>query len=119
MDTILWILQALMAFTFLYSGICKSILSEKELVARGQMGVEGLPISLTRFIGIAEILGAIGLILPWWLNIVPLLTPVAAICFALIMIPAARIHYKRREYRNISVNAVLFTICMFIAYSRF
>lgn len=118
MNTIVWLLQAAAAVTFLYSGICKSTLSEQALVARGQTGVEGLPISLTRFIGTTEILGAIGLILPWWLQIFPLLTPIAAMCFAIIMILAARIHYKRREYGNVSINATLFVVCCMIAYWR-
>lgn len=58
MNTTLWILQSLVAFAFLYSGINKSILSEQRLVASGQTGVEGLPLPLIRFIGISEISAA-------------------------------------------------------------
>ena len=118
MNTVLWILQSLVAVAFLYSGIQKSIYSEQKLVAAGQTGVEGLPTALIRFIGISEILGTIGIIFPLLLNILPVLTTISAICFAVIMIPAAIIHYKRREFKNVFTNCVLFFMCVFIAYGR-
>ena len=119
MNSILWILQTLMFITFMYSGVNKSIFSIRKLVyEKGQTGVENLSIPIVRFIGISEILGAVGLILPWWLNILPVLTPVSAILFALIMIPAAVIHYKRKEPKNVFTNVILFCICIFIGYGR-
>ena len=66
MNTTLWILQGLVAFVFMYSGINKTIFSEQKLVASGQTGVEGLPLPLIRFIGISEMLGAAGIIIPWY-----------------------------------------------------
>jgi len=119
MNIVLWILQVLMAIAFMYSGICKSIFSIRKLVyEKGQTGIENLPLSLVRFIGASEILGSLGLILPWTLNILPPLTPVSAMLFALIMIPAAVIHYKRKEPKNIVTNVVFFCICIFIACGR-
>jgi hypothetical protein len=81
-------------------------------------GVEGLALPLIRFIGISEVLGAIGILLPMLLNILPLLTIVSAIGFALIMIPAIIISYKDREYKKVAVNATIFLVCIFIAYGR-
>jgi len=118
MNTILWVLQLSVAIVFLYSGTQKSIYSEQKLVASGQTGVEGLPIGVIRFIGISEILGTIAIILPLLLHILPVLTTIAAICLAVIMIPAAVIHYKRREFKNVLTNCILFLICVFIAYGR-
>lgn len=119
MNAVLWILQALVSVTFMYSGINKSIFSIRKLVyEKGQTGVENLSLPFVRFIGISEILGAVGLILPWWLNILPVLTPVSAILFAFIMVPAAIIHYKRKEPKNVFTNTILFCICIFIAYGR-
>ncbi len=118
MNTTLWIIQSLIALTFLYSGINKSIFSEEKLVASGQTGVEGLPMPLIRFIGVVEILGAIGIILPLLLNILPVLTAISAIGFAVIMILAARIHYKRGEYKTVFINFIIFLMCLFIAYGR-
>jgi uncharacterized membrane protein YphA (DoxX/SURF4 family) len=120
MNIILWILQALLALIFMYSGICKSVFSIRKLVdEKGQTGVEHLSLPFVRIIGISEILGAMGLILPWWLKIFPMLTPITAILLALIMIPAAKIHYKRKEPKNVFTNTILFFICIFLAYARF
>lgn len=118
MNTILWVLQALIATIFLYSGINKSIYSEQKLVAKGQTGVDGLPFALIRFIGISEILGAIGMIAPLLFNILPILTTISTICLAIIMIPAGIIHYKRHEPKNVLTNCILFLICGFIVYGR-
>ena len=84
----------------------------------GQTGVEGLPLVFTRFIGVSEIIGALGLILPHWINVYPILTPIAAFCLAFIMPFAAVIHYKRNEYRNVITNVIIFGVCLFIAWGR-
>ncbi len=74
-NTMLWVAQSLLAVLFLFSGVMKSTQSEQKLVASGQTGVEGLPRPLIRFIGISEILGAVGLVLPMLSNVMPGLTP--------------------------------------------
>lgn len=118
MNIALWILQSFIAFTFLYSGVFKSIFSEEKLVSLGQTGVEGLPTYFIRFIGISEILGATGLILPCLLSIYSVLTPISAFCLAFIMPFAARIHYRRKEYKSVLLNCMIFLLCLFIAYGR-
>ena len=118
MNAALWILQSLMALLFIYSGICKSFLPKQKLIALGQTGVEDLSPAMIHFIGITEILGGIALILPIWLDIVPVLTPVAALCLSIIMILASRVHYKRHEYKTVFMNCVLFAMCIFIFYGR-
>ena len=125
MNTVIWILQGFIALTFLYSGINKSTFSEQTLVAKGQTGVAKLPLPLIRFIGISEIFGAVGIILPYWLNIYPGLTAIASICLGLIMIPAGIIHYKlgeianrQKENKNVLFNTIVLVICLVIAYYR-
>lgn len=115
----MWVLQALMSITFLYSGINKSIYSIRTLVdLKGQTGVEHLALPFVRFIGITEILGAFGLILPWALHIMPWLTPLSAALLAMIMIPAAAIHRKRHEPKNVATNVALFVCCVAIVLGR-
>lgn len=105
---------------FGYSGFCKSYYSERVLVEKkGQTGVAGLPAGFIRFIGISEILGAVGIILPWMLGIAAVLTPLTAVCFAVIMVFAARIHYRLHEPKNVITNLVALVISIFIAYYRF
>lgn len=118
MNTILWIGQAVLAFIFLVSGFFKSTKSERWLVAHKQTGVEGLRPHVIKFIGICELLGAAGLILPWWLNIWPALTPVTAFCFAVVMGLAAPIHAKRNEPQNVVTNIVIMIVCLLVAFGR-
>lgn len=118
MNTLLWIGQIFLAVIFLYSGICKSILTEDALIARGQTGVVGRQPSLIRFIGISEIIGVIGIILPGWTGIFPFLTPLAAAGFATIMLLAAPIHYRLKEGRNVALNLFVLLIALLVAWFR-
>jgi len=117
-NTILWVAQSLLAALFLFSGVMKSTQSEQKLVASGQTGVEGLPRYLIRFIGISEILGAAGLVLPGLSNIMPVLIPLAAIGLGLIMVLAAIVHYRRDEKRTALLNLFILLVCLFVAYGR-
>ena len=80
---LLWILQALLALLFLFAGGTKLVLPIEEMT-------KGTSLSGTfmRFIGVAEILGGLGLILPGLLRIKPALTPLAAACLVIIMVGA-------------------------------
>lgn len=119
MNTIIWTSQVLLAVTFLYSGINKSRHSEQQLITKGQTGVVGKSAATIHFIGVIEILGALGLILPWWLGILPVLTPVSAAGFAIIMLLAAPIHYRLREPKNVAINLTLLALSLFVAIGRF
>ena len=117
-NILLWAGQIFLATAFIYSGICKSIFSEKQLIAKGQTGVVGLPAALIHSIGISEILGSIGIILPWWIKVVPVLTPLSALCFAVLMTLAAPIHYRLKEGKNVAINITLLVIALLVAWGR-
>ncbi|MEK6224809.1 MAG: DoxX family protein [Chloroflexota bacterium] len=78
-----------------------------------------VPDSLKGFIGVAEVLGAIGLIVPAATGILPWLTPLAAIGLAALMVLAALFHITRREWPNVVFNVVLGAIAAFAAYARY
>lgn len=118
MDTALWICQALLAIIFLLIGIAKATFSRERLIATKQTGVVGLPMHIVRFIGLSEILGSFGLILPWLLNIYPVLTPISALGLGVIMILAAISHYELREPKNVRNNIILLLLCLFVAAGR-
>jgi uncharacterized membrane protein YphA (DoxX/SURF4 family) len=118
MNTILWISQCFLAVVFTYSGWMKSTKSEAHLVAIGQTGVEHLPIRLIRFIGLAELAGVVGLLVPRLLAIQVLVTPIAAIGLGLIMIPASIIHYRRHEPNSVWFTIGIFMLCLFVAWNR-
>lgn len=119
MNTALWISQGILALAFLYSGVCKTFLSERTLVAIGQTGVVNLPAALIHFIGISELLGTVGIVLPWYTKLFPVLTPITALCFATVMVLAARIHYRLQEPKNIATNVFLFALAVFVAWGRY
>ncbi len=119
MNIALWFGQAFLAFIFGYSGWMKSTRSAPQLVAMGQTGVDHLPIPLIRFIGVSELIGTVGLLVPWYTQIWLVLTPLAAGCLGLIMIPAGAIHYRRNEKRTVWLNVVILLLCTFVAYGRF
>ncbi|WAA11160.1 DoxX family protein [Fervidibacillus albus] len=114
MNIALWTTQIVLALLFFMTGLQKVNPSKKE-VEQTENGSES---RLFMFIGIVEILGAIGLIFPWLLNIMPILTPLAAIGFSIIMILAAIYHMKRKEYKSIAFNTILFALALFIAIGR-
>ena len=120
MNTLLWICQAYLAGHSLFSGISKSIFSEKKLVYEmKQTGVEGLPLPLIRFIGMSQLVIAPGLILPWLLNIFPILTPVASFAFGIDVTMATGIHIQRREYKTAAATLFTALVGFFVAAGRF
>ncbi|MBO0938790.1 DoxX family protein [Fibrella sp. HMF5335] len=118
MNTILWLVQVLLSLLFGYSGVMKATQSAPKLVAMGQTGVEHLPLPLIRFIGLSELAGVAGLLLPGLLHQSPTLTPLAALCLGLIMVPAGIIHYQRGEYKTIWINVITLALCLLVAYGR-
>lgn len=118
MNIVLWILQVLLAIAFLMAGVLKLTQPLDQL---GQMmaWVNDSPALLVRFIGLSELLGALGLILPAATRIKPILTPIAAACLALVMILAALTHIVRGEFVEMVPSVVLLILAAFVAYGRF
>lgn len=120
MNIALWVVQAILAAIFLGSGLAKSTQSKERMIAAGQTGVAPFPLPVIRVVAALEILGAIGLIVPWLTGIAPVLTPIAAVCLAVVMVGAAISHASLREYRQvIGVNTPIFLACLFVAVGRF
>jgi uncharacterized membrane protein YphA (DoxX/SURF4 family) len=117
MNLVLWILQGLLAAMFLMAGIMKSTQPREKLIK--QFGwVNDVSTPLVRFIGIAELAGALGLILPAATGIATVLTPIAAACLALVMVLAMVLHFRRKEPQAIAFNALLLIVAVIIAWGR-
>lgn len=114
----LWITQVLLAAMFLFAGSPKAFLPIENMVKQGATWAADLP-WLMRFIGISEIAGALGMLLPAATRIKPILTPIAAIGLATIMVLAAAFHISRGEANHIGFNIVLFAMAAFVAWGRF
>jgi hypothetical protein len=118
MNTVVWIVQILVALAFAIAGISKLVQSREKLVERMEW-VEDFSTGQLRLIGFVELLGAAGVILPTLTGILPVLTPLAGVGLALTMAGAAFNHLRRREYLDIAINAVLLLMAAFVAYGRF
>src|SRR5947208_9848061 len=118
MNIALWVVQILLALAFAAAGIVKAT-QPTERLATSMGWVEDVAPRTVRLIGILEILGAIGLILPAVTGIWPWLTPLAAAGLALTMVGAMITHGRRGEYSQIGVNVVLLVLTLFVVYGRF
>ncbi|GAB3019031.1 DoxX family protein [uncultured Cyclobacterium sp.] len=113
----LWIAQVLLAVMFILAGLMKAT-QPIEALTESLPWVSSTSLGLVRFIGISELLGGIGLILPALLRIKPFLTIWAAIGLAVVMVLAAIFHASRGEYSGIGVNLVFMAIALFVAWGR-
>ena len=113
----LWIVQVLLALAFFAAGAMKLTQPIDALAA--QLAWPGdVPEGLVRFIGAAELLGAIGLIVPAATRILPWFTPLAALGLGLIMVLATVFHITRGEFIAVPVTLVQFALATFVVYGR-
>jgi len=112
----LWVGQVLLAALFGFAGFFKTFTPISEL-AQGMPWVASAPF-LIRFIGISELAGALGLVLPAATRIRPWLTPLAAAALVLVMVLAAGFHLLRGEFASLPVNFVVGAIAALIAWGR-
>ena len=114
MNIALWIVQALLAALFLFAGAMKFIMPIEEMTKQ----MPGMPGWFLHFIGVAEILGGLGLILPGLVRARPGLTPVAAAGLVVIMIGATVISLKIGPAAQALLPLVVGLLAAFVAYGR-
>lgn len=119
MTYVLWIIQILLGLLFLFAGGSKLVMSIEQMqeLAR-QSGQSPLPGMLVRFIGVAELLGGLGLILPALLRIKPMLTPLAAVGLLIIMIGATVITLSSGAVGSAVFPLIVALLLAFVAYGR-
>jgi len=113
MNIALWIVQALLALLFLFAGGMKLIMPIEEMTK--QMPMPGF---FLRFIGLCEVFGGIGVIVPWLLRIRPGLTPLAAVGLVIIMIGATVVTLMTGEVAMALFPLVVGVLAAFVAYGR-
>ena len=116
-NTALWACQILLAIALLAVGLTHATRRDQ---ATGQGAwMLAVPMPLLTTIGVLEILGAIGLVVPWAAGIAPWLTPLAAIAFVVLMVLATVFHLRRPgEKGNVVFTIVLGLIAALIAWGR-
>jgi uncharacterized membrane protein YphA (DoxX/SURF4 family) len=113
MNFALWVVQGLLALLFLFAGGMKLVLSVEEMTK--QMPLPG---AFMRFIGVAEVLGALGLILPGLTGIQPVLTPLAAAGLVIIMVGATVLTLAGGSIAPALFPLVVGILAAFVAYRR-
>jgi uncharacterized membrane protein len=117
MNTALWIIQILLAAAFGIAGVLKA--TQGSTLKDKMPWVEDFSDRTVRFIGVMELLGAIGLILPAATGVASWLTPLAATGLAVVMVLAILTHVRRKEPQVTPVNLVLGLLAAFVAWQRF
>lgn len=97
MTIALWILNIVLALVFLGAGVMHAFRPVDKLVESGMGWAGDMAPGLVKTIGILEILGAVGLIVPRATGLAPILTPIAAIGLAIVMVGAIPTHIRRKE----------------------
>jgi len=117
-NVVLWILQGLLAVAFAGAGVMK-LTQPVDKLAKQMSWVPRFSVSTVRFVGAVELLGGIGLILPWATGIAKVLTPLAAVGLAVTMVLAAVHHVQHKEAKQVPINVVLFALAAVVAIGRF
>jgi uncharacterized membrane protein YphA (DoxX/SURF4 family) len=112
----LWVVQVALALAFGMIGVTKLTTSEADLMQQSAELIEKYGVGLIRFIGISEVLGAIGLILPAALRILPVLTPLASLGLAIIMGLATALHASKGE--PVVTQVVFLLLTLFVVWGR-
>ena len=105
-----WIVSSLVALAFLAAGLMKVARPKEALAASGMAWTDDFAEPTVKLIGAAEILGAIGIVLPAITGIAPILSPIAASALALVMVGAIVVHVRRGE--NAAPSVVLLVLAV-------
>jgi hypothetical protein len=114
-NSVLWIVQGFVALVLVLAGTLKLVVPRERLAERMHWAATW-PRERIKLLGLAEVAGALGLVLPVATGIAPFLTPLAAICSAVLMIGAIRTHRQYGE--GIGGAAVVGALCLAIAIGR-
>ena len=114
MNITLWILQVLLALAFLAHGLL--FLAPPPEVAVQMNAL--LPRWFQVFLGVAEVLAAVGLTLPALTRILPGLVPAAAAGVMIVMVSATILHLRRGEHSSAAITFVLLLMATFVAHGR-
>ncbi|WP_232663209.1 DoxX family protein [Pseudonocardia sp. TRM90224] len=117
MGIVVWVLQGLLALVYFAAGVAKLVRPKPALVSAGMGWADDYSDAGVKGIGVVEVIGAIGLILPWVTGILPVLTPLAAVGLLVVSVLAVATHVRRKE--TIVPPLVLGILALAVAVLRF
>lgn len=119
MNTALWIATAMLAGLALVAGSAKTFLPKATLAEHaGGEWTATASVSFVKTLGILELLAAVGLVLPALLDVAPVLVPLTALCWVLLMVGAMVTHGRLGQVRLVALNAVYLAMAIFVAFGR-
>lgn len=118
MNTALWIMQGILAAWFVMPATMKLTSSKGKMIEKGQLELNGSELPI-RVLGFLELLGIVGIVVPWLTGILPILTPITAVAFGVIMLGAFAVHIKKKEFKVLPLIAIAFILSVIVAYYRF
>lgn len=120
MDLALWIVAGLLAAVALAGGVTKTFVPKETLAAaHGGGWTADVGVAFVKTLGVLELLAAAGLILPAALGVAPILVPVTAVCWILLMVGAMMTHGRLGESKLVMLNLVYLACAAFVAWGRF
>ena len=118
MNLALWIAAGLLAVVALAGGTSKTFVPKEKLDAYPGSWTADASASFVRTLGVLELLAAMGLILPAVVDIAPVMVPVTAACWILLMIGAMITHGRLGQFKLVTLNRVYLTLAVFVAWGR-
>ncbi len=119
MNLALWIAAGLLAAVALAGGISKTFLPKEKLDAHPASWTSGASVGFVKTLGVLELLAAVGLILPAVVDIVPVMVPVTASCWVLLMVGAMITHGRFGQVKLVMLTAGYLVLAGFVAWGRF
>ncbi|MEU7630368.1 DoxX family protein [Nocardia sp. NPDC049220] len=120
MNLALWVCAALLATVALIGGITKTCVPKEKLAQTpGGAWTGDASVGFVKTLGVLEILAAVGLIAPAVTDIAPVLVPVTAICWIVLMVGAMIAHLRQGERMTVALNLTYLALAVFVAWGRF
>lgn len=120
MNRALWIAAVLLAIVALVGGISKALVPREKLAEHhGGEWTRDFNGGFVKTLGVLELAAAVGLILPGMLEIAPIIVPVTAVCWVLLMLGAMITHGRLGQFKFVMLNSVYLAVAAFIAWGRF
>lgn len=114
-NKLLWVMQSFLAVTFLIAGSAKLFQSSEKVA---QLVPGDFPLPFLRTLGALEILGAVGIVLPLVVDVLPVLTAVSSCCMAIVLLAAAVVHMKGKEFSRLPMLLVLLALAVTVTLGR-
>jgi DoxX-like family len=120
MNLALWIVAGLLCAVMLFGGATKLLVPKEKLAAAPAGGWTGdRSAAFVKTLGGLEVLAAIGIVVPAIVDVAPVMVPVTAVCWVLLMVGAMATHLRRHERTAVLANVTYLAMAVFVAWGRF